>query len=608
MGQREPLWLCRETVDLLFPLHVMLSPGGEIVGVGPTMARVLPALTLNSDFLEVFTLEKPRRLKTLDDVREMLGRKLIISARLPSGTALQFRCVACEIKDSDNLLIDYSFGENLSEVIKQFHLTTSDFRPNDLSIDMLFMLESQKALLEDSRALAAALSDAKESAETAANIDLVTGIPNRRAFNRHLKELASGPAGEDEHALVHVDLDKFKAVNDTFGHAAGDRILQHAADCLSQAAGPRDLAARIGGDEFAMVLHKPPPNNEIERDLLDVLAKLSSPVRYGEHLCHVSASFGVARFLPPQADPPDQPLVEADIALYEAKEKGKPVVFLTKDMVTRHTQTADIIQDIEHGIATQQFVPFFQPQIDLVTGMVKGVEVLARWQHPTRGILAPGQWLREADRAGLMSSIDGIVMRKAIKVFKDWRADGTPFGMPSFNLTVANLRSVEFTECLVDELLLADIPTSEVQIELLEAILFDAADPTLIEQCFRLHDTGFKLALDDFGTGHASIATLIDMPISVLKIDRSFVTGIDQKPKLQRITKSILAMSNQIGLEVIAEGVETEAELALISDYGCRYVQGYHYAPPLASDMAKSWLEAPARPRKRRVSKRIGSG
>lgn len=571
------------------------------------MARVLSHVKRHPDFFEVFSIEKPRRVNTLDDIRKTLGRKLTVSAHLPSGNTLSFRCVACAIKDSDDLLIDYSFGDNLSEVIEDFHLTTSDFKPNDLSIDMLFMLESQKALLEDSRALAAALSQAKENAEHAANVDLVTGIANRRAFNRHLDDLASGPARADEHALVHIDLDKFKAVNDTLGHAAGDMVLKHTADALIAATGPTDLAARIGGDEFAMVLHKPPGNDVLNERLQKVLAQISKPVRHNEHLCQVGASFGVSRFRPDQTATPDQPLIESDIALYVAKEQNNSVVFLTDEMINRHTETADVIQELELGIAEHQFVPHFQPQIDLATGRVAGVEVLARWAHPLRGILAPSHWLEAADRAGLMPAIDCIVMCQAIKVFKDWRASGVPFGKPSFNLTVANLRSAEFTECLVDELMLANIPTGDVQIELLEAILFDSSDPTLIERCFRLHEAGFKLALDDFGTGHASIATLIDMPISVLKIDRSFVTGLDRKPKLQRITKSILAMSTQIGLEVIAEGVENEAELGLISDYGCRFVQGYFFAPPLPGKDCRAWIETPATPRARRISKKIGT-
>ena len=602
MAIREPLWFSQDTIDVLFPLHVRVGRSGKIRGIGPTMARVMGDLNPGSAFLDRFTIDKPRHINDVDGIRRATARKLVISGSLSTGSALQFRCVACEIAASTDLLIDFSFGENLADVMQRFHLTTTDFKPNDFSIDMLFMLESQKALLEDSQTLAAALSVAKESAEHAANVDQLTGISNRRAFNRHLSDLMTGADKMAEHALLHIDLDKFKSVNDTFGHAAGDAILQHTARALEAMITPSDLAARIGGDEFALVLRTPGPDAALEVRIRALIDEISRPIPMGKHICQVGASVGLSRFRPSDLTSPEQPLYEADIALYEAKNLASPIVFLTNEMVAQHTKVSDTVLELEDGIAARHFVPFFQPQIDLTSGRVSGFEVLARWNHPERGVLAPNAWLSIAERAGLMASIDQLVMSKAIKVFAQWRAEGLRPGKPSFNLTATNLASTNFIETLRDELLIAGISTSDVQIELLESILFDTADPVLIERCFQIHDAGFVLALDDFGTGHASIASLIEIPISILKIDRSFVTGLAENPKLQRITRSILAMSAQIGLDVVAEGVETEDELALITNYGCRYVQGFHFSRPLNATDCQDWMENYTSVTERRMS------
>lgn len=585
-----PLGLGADTIDLLFPLHLRLDSAGRIESIGPTMARVIEHLTTGTSFFDVFRVDRPRRITDMDGIRGSLGKKLSISGRLASGDFLSFRCVACGIECSDHLLVDFSFGENLAEVMTRFHLTTTDFRPNDMSIDMLFVLEAQKALLEDSQALTAALSQAKESAERAANVDPLTGIANRRAFNEYMARLCDASSEATEYALLHIDLNKFKGVNDTFGHAAGDAVLKHTAGVLTSAIGPGDMAARIGGDEFALVLSAPARNDQIETKIGTLISQISSPVRVGEQVLRINASVGVSRFHPALIDHPDQPLIESDIALYESKELKTPIVFLTAAMLARHMETSDTVQELETGVAEGQFIPFFQPQLDLETGAAVGLEVLARWAHPRRGTLAPGHWIEVATRAGLMPPIDRLVMRRALGHFSQWRAAGHARGKLSFNITLANLLSPDFTESLVDDLMSAGISADEVQLELLESILFDDADTLLKEQCERLKSAGFRLALDDFGTGHASIATLIDMPISVLKIDRSFVTGLDQKPKLQRITKSILAMSAEIGMKVIAEGVERQEELDLIAQLGCRYVQGYLVSRPLDADSCLNWL------------------
>ena len=584
-----PLSIDIRWFNVLFPLHLRIGPDGEIREAGTTMSRLL-ATVQTSDFFEIFTINKPRNITDYDGVFGRAGKKLTITAQFGQSQQLQFRGVACPMSGTRELLVDLAIGNDLAEAIQRFGLTAKDFRPNDFSVDLFYTFETQKALLEDSQTLASALSTAKEEAEQLANVDHVTGIANRRALRQYLEDLvASGT--DEEYALLHIDLDKFKSVNDAFGHAAGDAVLQHTAESLTATETAEVFPARLGGDEFAVILRAPSEDDVLIGHAAKLVERISRTIRHGEHLCTVGASIGIARFRPAKLETPEQPLVESDIALYAAKDMNDPVVLLTPDMVAEHTRTTELIQEIQIGISELQFIPYFQPQIDLKTGVVSGVEVLARWKNPTRGILPPASWLNAAESAGLMPAIDRVVLMKAIATFRDWRRTlAAPLKL-SFNLTAANLRSTEFVETVEDELLLAGISNSCVQIELLESILFDQIDSALVERCNRLVASGFTLALDDFGTGHASISTLIEAPISVLKIDRSFVTGLDQKPKLQRITKSIIAMSDQLGLCVVAEGVETIQDLTQIAAYGCDFAQGYYFSPPLAADLCKQWID-----------------
>lgn len=220
------------------------------------------------------------------------------------------------------------------------------------------------------------------------------------------------------------------------------------------------------------------------------------------------------------------------------------------------------------------------------------MEVLVRWQHPQRGLLPPSQFIDEAEAANLMGRIDRCIIAQAVKAYGDWLNAGFIIGKLSINLTAYNLQSGTFVEYLADELRNSGLTARHVELELLESILFDCDDSSLFERCRELSQAGFHLALDDFGTGYASISTLIDNSITTIKIDRSFISGIDKQPRLQRITRSILALSQQLYLDVVAEGVETAAELEVLTAFGCHLVQGYHFSRPLDANRMTGWLRA----------------
>ncbi|MGX1498301.1 diguanylate cyclase (GGDEF)-like protein [Labrenzia sp. MBR-25] len=583
--------LTGKAIDMLFPMHVVLDDRGRIGGLGPTLERVLGTGVLEADLFDVFTVERPRNVRSMADIRERLGTKLVLRAHLQDGAPIQFRGFALAVADEERIFLDLSFGLHLSQVVERFGLTEADFKPNDFSIDLFYSFEAQRTLLEDSQKMASALKAAKIEAEKKASQDPLTEIANRGALHRRLEDVLHLPDRGQMFALLHIDLDEFKSINDNFGHSAGDMILLQTAEAMTSFCGPNDLPARLGGDEFALFLAEPPDKEELHAMALLLLTAIAMPIRYNGHSCQVTASIGVVLFHPGQVQNADRLIAHSDIALYDAKTTRSSVKLLSKEMIRRHEETSRLISLIERGLKLSQFVPYFQPQIDSVTGRVCGLEVVARWQTEKEGVLPPARFLETATRANIMSEIDQQVRCKAFTHFAQWKSDGTDIGKLSLNVTASNLRSEAFAAILQTELADAGLTPGDIQLELLESILFDQSDQELIAQCRNLEQAGFALALDDFGTGHSSIATLIETPVATLKIDRSFVSGLDRNPKMQRIAGAMLAMAQNMGLDVLAEGVETREELEFLENCGCRLFQGFYFSPPLGAVEIRKWLD-----------------
>jgi len=577
------------SIAQMMPMHVLLCPEGKIAAIGPTLTKILKQVPLESLFLDVFKIARPRNTMTLNDIWAKKGTKLSLTSADVDELEILFRAIAIPLVAPDGwTLFDLSFGANSSEYVKRYSLTSADFRPNDMSIDLLHTFEIQQAVLNDSADLTAALQRAKAEAEDLAMRDLVTGLANRRALQRRLEASLSGQHGRGPFTLILVDLDKFKSINDDFGHAAGDAVLRHAADCLLQVAGSDGFAARLGGDEFALILPLDSDASQVKG--ADLFALISAEIRIEKLKCSVSASLGLTSFTAGGATLPDRLMREADVALYRAKKLPPKVVAITPQMLQEFTDDRIRTIDIERGLKAGEFIPYFQPQLDLSSGRVKGVEVLARWQHPDKGLLSPAAFLQNAAKANLLVTLDEQVRHKALSDFRALSRSGLAECTLSLNLTSVNLRAPEFIQELKDEVANAGLSPHQVQLELLETIFLDGRDTLLINQCHAVRAAGFGLALDDFGTGHASISSLIDVPISILKIDRSFISRIDKNERLRRITQSIIHMAQDIEIDVLAEGVETADEQNVLVEMGCQYVQGYFYARPMDADALRAWV------------------
>jgi len=576
----------------VLPFGAIFAADNNALGIGRTLRKIMGRDDLPT-FFELFTVQRPRSAVTATRIDTLSGKRLTLRMAAPVGP-VDLRGHITRVGEG-LFLLDVSLETDLSVVVEQLGLEEKDFSFSDPSVDMLYLLEAQTALLEDSQNLAVRLKDAKDAAEALARTDPLTELPNRRASELHLKRILqreiSDRAGG---ALLHIDLDRFKNANDTLGHAAGDAILKHVANCLFAALGPDDLAARIGGDEFVIVLGAGYSEESLRSFANDVITAISVPVTIENQSVEVGASIGMTWLDKPGVLTLDDLFLEADIALYEAKAKGRGQGRLYDQRMSERLQLSQrLARDLEAALGCDEFVPYFQIQIDAGTRELFGVEVLARWQHPALGLLPPGQFLYVAERAKLTETIDRRIYRAALSELAGWSLEGIAPPHMSLNITADQLASEDFVAnmiALVGEL---GLDPGMITFELLETILLDDLDEAggATEGAERLAWAGFGLALDDFGTGRASIASLVSLPSPLVKIDRRFITEIDINPRQERLTHAIVSLAQDLGLSVMAEGVERQAEADKLLSLGCKLHQGFLYGRPEDAKTTASLLD-----------------
>jgi diguanylate cyclase (GGDEF)-like protein/PAS domain S-box-containing protein len=453
-------------------------------------------------------------------------------------------------------------------------------------------------ILEKARTQAEAHSAELEAArhrmEFNALHDPLTTLPNRRYLDQVLAEMNAKTDGTELVSIFHVDLDRFKEINDTLGHAAGDEILRHAAQVLRANTKDSDFVGRIGGDEFVIISKTDAAENNDTVVASRIIDEMSLPIRYKEQECRIGVSIGIAH-QSHRNDELTQILVNADIALYEAKRRGRNryEVFThsLKTAVIKSKQTAD---EILRGLEQNEFVAHFQPQFCPVSLDIIGVEALARWDHPTKGLLAPYAFLKTAEDINVIADIDQRILEQALFQLHRWEASGIYIPKVSVNLSYQRLHD----ENLIERLSQLTIPTGRLSFELLESISFDESDITVLSNIERIKNLGIDIEIDDFGTGYASIVSLLKLTPRRLKIDRQLIIPILTSPKQRQLVASIIDIGTSLGIDVIAEGVETMEHAAALRDLGCYGLQGYAFARPMsANDLAnfareRKWMAA----------------
>jgi diguanylate cyclase (GGDEF)-like protein/PAS domain S-box-containing protein len=421
---------------------------------------------------------------------------------------------------------------------------------------------------------------AEERIQYMAHHDELTGLPNRTLFQDRLGQaLAHAHRNREQVAVLFVDLDRFKDVNDSLGHQAGDRLLRLAGRRLAACLREGDSVARLGGDEFVICLPALATGDDAMLVAEKVQESLREPFPVDGQELHVGSSVGISLY-PADGETPDALMRAADTAMYHAKERGRDNYQFYLPALNLAAQERLALANQLHGaLARGEFVLHYQPQVELLTGRVFSVEALVRWQPRDQALRYPGEFIRLAEDIGLVVALGEWVLREACAQLQRWRDAGRPDLHMAVNLSPRQLRRSGFPDFVAEVLETTGLPASALQLEITEGILMAQSQdlPTLQQ----LADMGVSLAVDDFGTSYSSLAYLRRFPIRVLKIDRSFVGGIGQDQNDTAIVTAILAMAESLRLRVVAEGVETEEQASFLRARGCSAVQGYLYGKPL---------------------------
>ncbi|MEM6438519.1 MAG: EAL domain-containing protein [Pseudomonadota bacterium] len=437
--------------------------------------------------------------------------------------------------------------------------------------------EALRAARRQAEANSEELVQVMSAAERASLHDPLTGLPNRRFLERRIHEIQQEAARapmigpqlpEHSAALLLVDLDGFKGINDTMGHDAGDQVLRHVAGLLRRNVRETDFVARLGGDEFVILCDAGGPEVVAAR----IIAKVREPIAYGDQTCRVGASVGLAISQPAEANLSDL-LTRADLALYAAKGsgRGRAAAFshsLRQEAVQRRRRADDVLR----GLEQDEFEPWYQPQFDARTGQIAGVEAVARWRHPSRGLLAPADFMGSAEEVGVIADLDGCILARALEDRAALvEAGGTPPRI-SINLGARSLRDARFAE----QVSAAALPGGALAFE-----IRDAPDEGARWSLDLLADLGVEFDIDDFGAGPASVATLIALRPRRVKIDRRFVAPKLETPQREAVVRGIVDLARSLDVEVVAQGVEELADGERLADMGVAVLQGHAYAAPM---------------------------
>jgi diguanylate cyclase (GGDEF)-like protein len=419
--------------------------------------------------------------------------------------------------------------------------------------------------------------------------DTLTGLPNRAMFIDRLQQvLRQTRRSADPVTVMLLDLDRFKLINDSLGHPAGDQVLRDVASRLRDVLRESDTVARLGGDEFALLLPGSPPervNQIVER----VLRVLEAPILLEDQPVDVGASIGIATW-PEDGDDADTLLRHADVAMYVAKRAGSGHARYDQRFEAAPQGQLSLLGELRRAVEQDELLLHYQPKVSLADGRVHRAEALVRWLHPERGMVPPGDFIPFAEQTGYIRQISRWVIGEGIRQAAQWHRQGLDIAV-SINVAARDLMSSDLLAYVSDMLDRHGVPASQVCLEITESGVME--DPArALDTLARLHTKGLRLSIDDFGTGYSSLAYLKKLPVKELKIDRSFVMHLVDDADDAAIVRSTIELGHNMGLEVVAEGVEGQAEVDLLAQLGCDEAQGYFFSRPLPAAAFEEWLHA----------------
>ena len=426
-----------------------------------------------------------------------------------------------------------------------------------------------------------------------AHHDPLTDLPNRLLFtDRAEQALASAQIHKRGCALLMLDLDHFKIINDSLGHNVGDQLLKAVGERLQGLFGPGVTLARLGGDEFAVLAESCPQVAQAAGLAQRMLDAMKQPFIFDGHQLFISASIGISLF-PSDALSAEQLLRNADSALFKAKSAGREGYALYTEELTAHAQNrVEIASELRRALEQQELCVYYQPVHDLNDSRLIGVEALVRWQHPERGLVPPGEFIPIAERTGLIADIDAWVMNQACRQMCDWLAQGTPLSFIAINVSSRLFARRELYEQVAQVLHDTGLDPAFLELEVTESAVME--DPEVaLEQLHRLRELGLRLAIDDFGTGYSSLLRLKRLPVQKLKIDQGFVAGLPWDEDDAAIVRVVIALAKSMGMQVHAEGIEQLEQARFLLDQQCDLGQGYWFGRPVPAGEI-DWSKAPA--------------
>lgn len=435
------------------------------------------------------------------------------------------------------------------------------------------------------------LASHRDALQHQATHDMLTGLPNRTLFldrlnqsiykaNRHFSKVA----------VIFVDMDRFKEINDSFGHALGDEAIKEVAKRIAGAVRRSDTVARFGGDEFVMILDDIKDSMAIVDILGKIMKSMNAPMEIGRHTLYVTLSMGVSLY-PEDTILATDLLKNADAAMYKAKDSGRNTYeFYTEDMTAKVYKRITLEADMRRAIENEEYMIYFQPQINALTDMIVGMETLLRWEHKTLGFVPPDEFIPVAEDTGLIIPLGKWILEACMKQVVKWHSRGIKPGILSINLSMVQLQRPGFVSELITMLEETKCKAQWIEMEVTEGQVMKNPEQT-IQTLEEISQLGIKIAIDDFGTGYSSLSYLKRFPIDRLKIDRSFIKDIPDDEEDIAITKAIIALAKSLNIEVIAEGVETQAQKDFLVENGCRYIQGYLYSKPVPLEEFEKMIE-----------------
>ena len=462
-------------------------------------------------------------------------------------------------------------------LITIFSISTSKILRN--RIDQVFSLQYENEDLEH-EILERQVTE--ESLRHLAHHDVLTNLPNRLLLDKRLKQAIANKQISDDSklAVLYIDLDNFKNINDGLGHVIGDKLLQEVSLRLIEGVRLEDTIARVGGDEFIMILDNVSDVEGISDFTQKIMSIINTPIHIDNNDLHISSSIGISIY-PDDGKTPEELMKYADAAMFKAKKSGRHnFQFYTKDLTASALEKIKIQNELIIALQEDQFEVFYQIQISLLTRKIIGVEALVRWNHPIQGILAPAMFLDHAKESGLLASIGTIVLRKSCEQMALWKSDNIDIGRVAVNIAGVQIQSLELANTVNNLCHSTGCKPEWLELEVTEDFIMQESGKS-IETLNKLRGLGIQLAIDDFGTGYSSLSYLKKLPINKLKIDRSFIRDIETDPDDAAIVKSIVALGKALNLKVLAEGVEDKHQEDFLINEGCDIAQGYYYSKPV---------------------------